>query len=746
MAVPERNANVVALFPLQETIWDKDGTGALASGVVSFFSDPGFSVPKDVYQETADPVSGVVTYTNLGSVLILSGIGSFVDGNGANFIPLLYPYEGTPDDSVVGEFQPYYITVYSSAGIFQFSTNDWPPNSFSQSGSSGAQEALTPNLITNPQFSIVSFTPDPTTGVHAYSVSGTESNSLAPGWTLDTVGTAVITVSQVSLSTTIDSESPYALSIAWTTGLTSLKIVQQLTNSPRVLAGGYASASLVVDSPTGDTVAIEVHYVAPAPNAVDETLIDESVSESNTYTTINGTRLIPATNTQSSTGYVNFVIQINSITSASSAQITSAQLVGVSALSITPPYIQQTTQQNLNNLMWYYEPQLAFKPIPSYTIGWDFPYNPCQELGPTIGVNGVAVNNKSFYIADQTICFESVGNTMSFTVTQPGGLTIDAGADTSCAIIQYLDGQTARELLAGRMSVEIKGYTINGSQTSINGNVSLWWTQDSSLPDMTAATYESLVSAVSSAGVVTCANGTWTEVPRGNLGTAWFTFNQAVTNDTIFNQQGESFSFSGWDATATSTPQLNATFFAIVIGFATITAGSNPVIRYCSLNAGDIATPPPAMNEAQTLQALQYYYESSYNPGIPVGTAAAAGSYTATMVGYTNGGSTTWGAAPFGIRYNTTKRLAPTVTFYTPGAGLIDNVTAAVYVSGASVSSANAPISGVGTIWSPSAAGTRGVIYDSINNTPATTFAATTAPQSGNITYHYVADARLGVV
>ena len=75
-----------AQFPLQEAIFDKDTGDALAAGIIQYFSDPQFTVPKDVFEQSNAP-DGSFIYTNLGSVLTLSSIGTFVDPNGQNFIP-----------------------------------------------------------------------------------------------------------------------------------------------------------------------------------------------------------------------------------------------------------------------------------------------------------------------------------------------------------------------------------------------------------------------------------------------------------------------------------------------------------------------------------------------------------------------------------------------------------------------------------------------------------------------------------
>ncbi len=708
MAVPVRNANVVALFPLQETIWNKDGTGALASGVVSFFSDPAFTVPKDVYEETLDPLSGVVTYTNLGNVLILSGIGSFVDGVGNNFIPLLYPYVGTPDDATVGDFEPYFITVYSSDGIFQFSTSDWPPNSFSESSSSSAQEALTNNLLTNSQFSVVNFTPDPLTSTYTYSVSGTASNILAPGWTLNTVGTATVTVSQISLSSTIPTEAPYALRVAWSTGLTSLQIVQQLTNSPRIIAGSNASASITAES--SSAISLELHYISGDVSPIDITLASGTTLNTSTFETISGTEAIPATSTQSASGYVNFAIEILSLTVGAFVELTSAQLVEVATSSIVAGYIQETTQQQLNGLMWYYEPQLAIKPIPSYTLGWDFGLNPCQALGASVGVSGLAAN-KARYIADQTIAFESVGNSLSYTFSNALGITISTTTPTQFALIQYLDAHMAAELLANPMAVEILGE----STASINANVSLWYTTNASLPNVASGTNATFFASLT-AGVPTTITAGWTQVSRNGLGAANFTCNSTQ----------QMFDFNNWsDGTAVGS----VTFFAIVIGFASLPSTSSVSLRYASLCSGYFATKPAPLNPAQTLQALQYYYQKSFIPGVVPAQNVGLGngeSYGGATV-FPGTQTTVKGPSPyFAVPMRAPAGSYPIITTYNPA-----DVNAFIYdiTQGSSFTAT--------TVVNPSNNGF---------TTNGTSASASAANQGSTLAINWTADARLGLV
>lgn len=57
---------------LQEYFVDKDTGFPLAAGRVQFFSDPAYSIPKDVYQQVTGTPN--FTYVNLGSELTLSSV------------------------------------------------------------------------------------------------------------------------------------------------------------------------------------------------------------------------------------------------------------------------------------------------------------------------------------------------------------------------------------------------------------------------------------------------------------------------------------------------------------------------------------------------------------------------------------------------------------------------------------------------------------------------------------------------
>lgn len=727
MATPARNANVVALFPLQEVIFNKDGTGPLAAGVVSFYSDPDFTVPKDVYEETLNPLTGSIEYTDLGYVLILSGIGSFVDGIGNNFIPLLYPYVGSPTDTVLGAFEPYFITVYSSDGIFQFSTSDWPPNSFSESAASTSQEALTNNLLTNSQFSIVSFIPNPTTLVYRYTVSGTETNILAPGWTLNTIGTGTIDVSQTILSSSIPSESPYALELTWSTGLTSLQVVQQLTNSPRIIAGSIGSASLVIQCPNSQAIGVELHYISGDSSPIDVEFVAAMTDMASNYTTISGSKLIPSTGTQSASGYVDFVIDITSLASSSSINITSAQLVEVADVNIIAEYIQETTQQQLNGLMWYYEPQLAYKPIPSWLVGWDFPLNPAQN-GTVIGSSAGA--NKSFYTWDQTIIFQSVNSSMQTSRVTGDFFSISASVSGQMAIIQYLPSVPAQEILNDIVSVYLSAFSVAPGPVpyAIQCTVSLWVTADPSLPSMSSN--NSLVLTLDANGKPASFNGTWVEIAPLN--------GQDITFDVISYPVALN---AKWNNNVNNSLSNTATFFAIVIGFATVPINNSIVFRNVALQSGSIATRPAPQTLDEVLRECQYYYETSYDVGVIPGTSSSTnGSMDFPQITNLSNGITY--NSVFNIRYNTTKIISsPLITIYNPSSGSSNSAEVLQWVAGSqSVSNYNT----FSTAWTAGVTGEKGVSFVPNSSSVALITSGAGANISGSVRFQYTADARLG--
>lgn len=747
--MPLPNPNVFALFPLQEVIFDKDGTGPLAYGTVQFFSDPGFSEPKDVYEETQLP-GGTITYTNLGNVLTLSGIGSFVDLSGNNFIPLLYPFVGSPSDTVVGAEQLYYIQVYNSQGVLQFTVTDWPPN-VNASSSLITQEALTANLLTNPSFSVVSFIPTAGGTSFSYTTIGTQNFPVAPGWNLQSVstGSQTITVQQVALSSMTPNDAAYGLEISWTTGVTSLQLQQTLTASPRLLAGFYASATIDCQCPNNEAVAISLNYDQVTPGVITP-LATGTTPTGGAWGIIAGTALIPLPASGTAPQSVQFIINITGLTPGSSVVIANAQMVEVANASIVAGYIQQSTQQELNGLMWYYEPQLAYKPIPSYAVGWNFPFNPCQQYGFTGNSHFPSTAAAEYYI-DQTIIYQSTVSSISYTLAQNGttppvGFNITNVTGCTYSLIQYLDAATAAELLNQRNSVKLRGYVTDALTPgqSMIGTVNLYFTNNVSpyVPALPLVMFGSLSGTGSSLAPTSLTAG-WTIVPR-QLGVASFNLTGTST----------SFSFNGWDATAVSGINA-ATAFAIVVSFNAPTITSTSIVstvntlEYITLCGGDIATSPAPETLGSTLEKLQYYYETSYGNGHLPGDTTATGQIVRPSTYYSAGGTTFSGPASFDIEWNALKRVTPSNTVnhhlvYSPSTGADNSIDVCTNVSGTLTTSPVTPSSywqGGPTI------STKGASYVTSGLSNFNSFSLGGGGYlSIYITMQYVADSRFGII
>jgi hypothetical protein len=425
----------------------------------------------------------------------------------------------------------------------------------------------------------------------------------------------------------------------------------------------------------------------------------------------------------------------------SNIYLTSFQLIVQDALDLTEPSFEQDSiERQVDHTFHYFKPKLEFKPIPSYTIGWDFPFNPGQELGPNIAATVASAANQARYIADQTIAFESVGNVLSYTLTSPGGLTVKTTANTQFALIQYLDGKTANELILSNICSQIKGY-FNGVQGSIAGNITLWATTNTNLPTLPATFFSTLTN-----GVPTTIASQWFQIPRSQLGSASFTFlnsNQSIAS------QGNVYPFKGWNENGTISD--SPTFFAIVVGFNTLNitgSGEGVVINHVSLQAGDIPTQPAPLSVSQTLAALQYYYETNY----PLGAAASGASTNnllvfplANSIGINGGGAvTSYGtvANSFYIPWYSVKRATPNVAIISQ-VGTATDVSYTYIFNGSTVGPVNI---GIGTYWS-GIASTKGESFQVAQSTFITTLAAN---PNGNlsswISLNYTADARLGVV
>jgi hypothetical protein len=739
-----------ACFPLQEYFVNKDTGFPLAAGVVEFFSDAAFTVPKDVYQQNQSGSAGNYTYTyvNLGSKLVLSSVGTFVDNNGNDIIPFLYPFTGTPPSTSIqtptGDLELYFIRVWSkdpsiyNDAVLQFTRSGWPPN-YATTANFNDDFESTSNIYSNPQFSEILFTPTPATNVYTYTVTGATSLEIAPGWTLsaNTGSSGDIRLKQVELNNTYLTEPSYAIQIDTDLTVTDLKLIQRINESPRILYNQYVSCFLLARCLNNVSVDVTTTYI---PSSGSSTLILQGVTTDNSeFTELSGVAgssvyVGGTVNTNPpSTGYVDLVTEFPS---GRVLQFTSFQAITVKDPTSLVPYIEQSTPQMTNALFWYYKPELEYKPIPSYTLGWDFAMNPFQAQGTGAFTYNPSSPGKSVYVADQTILFQNTVD--SVTVSKVNNKNIRLAMvnnTTATALVQYLGPNEAQELLNNPVCSMIRGSVSSGT---LVGQINLYYTT-AALPTLAAAPATggySLVSAVNSTTAAPTVGGglygTWTKVNRSDFDSAYFTLTTTPA----------SFGFNGWDATGQANIS-SATFFAIVVTFADYAPTNTIDIDFVSLQKGTIPTPPAALSFGETLAGLQQYYEKSYDwdTAVPSNTLVGALGFPLSVTDDNSTNVDAW-ASSFTITYKASKRAIPTPTLYSPNNSASNTMYATVQV-GANQYPANKTVTDYFSV----TPGKNCANYNSAaNNNNIINVGAYNIHNAAWANVQWVADARFGII
>lgn len=748
MATP--NPLYFACFPLQEYFVNKDTGFPLAGGYVEFFSDPAFTVPKDVFQQSL--VGGTTyTYTNLGSVLVLSSVGTFVDNNGDDIIPFLYPYDAQ------GDIELYFVRVWSGnpsvqGSVLQFTRQGWPPNLIQSTSPSDIFESSL-NLFTNPQFSIVNFNNTSGQTYYEITVAGAGNFEFAPGWSIYYAGAGSLKIGQYPLSADWPTNPSYYIEVISDPTVTPITLRQRLDKSPRVFENNYLSVAMLAACVNNIAEVLTINYVVNGGTA--KQVLSGTVPNNSTFGLLAGVSNAPVlidvtNNTAPDTGYVEMQV---SVPSGRTMRYTSMFGCTVQNATSLVSGSQSTNAQQTNGMFWYYKPQLEYKPIPSYTLGWDFAMNPFQAQGTANVTYNPTSPGKSAYVADQALLFQSTVNTT--TVSQVDNRAIKLAVATnpsSLALVQYLGAREAQELLNNPVCSQLRAKVSTGT---LKGQIRLYYTVDATLPVMADYSAASpvggytLVSAVdNTTGAPTVGGGgnygTWIEVTRDTLGAANFTLSSTMSE----------YGFAGWNESAVAGIN-NAKYFAIVVSFAQVPVSSNIEIEHISLQKGYIPTAPAAMSFGETLTALQYYYEKSMPLSVLPSASTDAGALIQQLSGqmiYTeffggnNNSHLVLNNSSFGFRYVVNKNSnSPIVTIYN-NAGTANNVFATGYNQGALILSANVAI---GT-WTQNGLSSTGVNYIAPNLGPlySVTYGASppNATINGYLKYHYTADARLGIV
>lgn len=727
MALPTNNELFVAANYLQTYFVDKQTGLPLAAGLVYFWHDNNRNDPKPVYQLTSAPN---YIYTPLPNPLTLSNAGTFVDGNGNDIAVYFYPYDNA------GEPDNYYIQVFAAGTIpappggIPMLTREAVPGIIPGAGPNESGPQSFENAIANSQFSEVLFNPAQPLSIN-YN-AGITTVPVAPGWFLEITaagaGTTTITRTSEGGNSGIPTNPAYTLSVTPGANISSLIMYQRFYHNPGIFGGGWISGSITL-GPASPTA--KLNYKDSAGNS---TLI-LSNANAGAWTTYNATVPITASgNAQTSdNGYVDIQVILNE---GNTTRFTSVQVVGMATDTQNVSFNQETVNEQATGLFYYHQPQINFKPIPSYLTGWDFPLNPAQ-FGETQAASLAAAKSK--YVWDQTILFQSSAAGFRVTRATNGAMRVACEVAGQFALIQYLDGNTVKEILNNRLAVNVSAATnvVGGLQ----GTVSLWYTQAGALPVVTTGTNNSIVLSLDANGFPTNQGGPWVEVPRGKLGNAQFTLPVNTTNnftDTML---------SGWDLVGDVGLE-TATFFAIVVGFKAEIAANTVDVNSISLCAGDIATRPAPKTPDETLRACERYWEMSYATAaqIDTGVLTNAIAFPLTATTPVAGPLTTAQPGAFHINFKSTKRVTnPIVTPYSPvnatGGGVVNIYwQAGIGVNGtfdiAILNSWTATLGNKYVHWIP--------INDNIGGQHAAS--ALTTPTVYSLRFHYTAEARLGIV
>lgn len=733
------NTHYVTTKALEEYLVNRTTGEPLAGGTVEFYKDDDRLVAKNVYQLTGAPPN--YDFIALPNPLTLSAVGTIQNGDGDNVALYYLPYTSAEAGSDV---ELYYVVVRDSEGNVQFTREGWP--NFNESSQFDAIQGTIVNEISNSQFVTVLFDADLGLTV-PYTGASTTNVNIAPDWRLEIThsnsGSLTIARNNIAGTSNTVTNPPYTLTITPGANITDLKLIQRLSNNPDIwtpsetgVRGFVAGGALL-----GANTSITMAYVSSGGSS--QVIFTANNSTGALAYFGETTQLIPGDNPDTgATGYVDIELVLSS---SNASTISSVQIVGLDSEQSNVTYRQDTANRQKDYLSHYYEPLLAYKPIPSWLIGWDFPKNPAQ-FGSSVAAQAVGAN-KSYYAWDQTIVFQTTNS--GVTVSRDSGSqalkTLSANASgTRLALVQYLEQEEVRSMLTSRKCVHI------AAKASVDtvATVSLWYTKDVSLPDLSAGTNNSIVLTLDASGYPATRNGTWVQVPRSGLSNASVTTSATnaaqFTIETNATAEFNNYSFSGWDMDGDTDIQ-NATYFAIVIGTASLAQNAFILWKSIACQDGDIATIPAPKSLEETLLDCRWYYEHSYQNGATPGTLTAEGASYTRFATAVSGGDTNGYLQSFILEYDD-KRTVPNIQFYSPFTGTADRISAEIDKDGTAIGVA-ADVDST-TNWSVAASSGARTFY-LCENTSVNAVSAVGDASAGNECFgrfQYVVDARLGIV
>ena len=344
------------------------------------------------------------------------------------------------------------------------------------------------------------------------------------------------------------------------------------------------------------------------------------------------------------------------------------------------------------------------------------------------------------YILDQTIAARgSSGNVAFAKSTFSGGLQFTtAGTIDGFYILQYLSGAEAKKIVGSKLSVNVFGY-----KGTVGSDVTMRVYLYRGSSAATIPTLPTTLGTLAASGAFTLTAANWTAIPRGGLDVATATLNTidtATSNWSDINDAANDYGFSQWEMT--NDTQIGDTDkFAIVVSFGYITAATVITINSISVVPGEIPCRPGLQSASEALRDCRYYYEKSYVNATTPGTVTDTGVVMVPApLKYTGGGNNALTYHSFPVKYES-KRTAPTLTFYSPQSATIDRVRISGWAAGAYTSPQDLAISN----WTETSKTVDSAWLSADASSSLVTFAEADSVE-GLLLYHYIADARLGIV
>jgi hypothetical protein len=585
------------------------------------------------------------------------------------------------------------------------------------------------NQITNSQFSLVNFT-----SPYVLTLSAQTLNiNIAPGWELNLVGTGTATINQVPLNdsaTTINpTNAPYALELNLSGSGLNATLSQRFQQNGMLWSNKFVSSSITAKI-IGAIQNINAQLIDS--NGTVLTSVLDSVPVNGTFNEFLGFGHIGATTNPDlpPAAYVDYILFLPQNVDIF---LTSFQLASQN-IGVNLNYTEDTIDRQIDYTFHDDKPKLEFKPIKSYLIGWDFPLNPSQN-GNTVALGAIGAN-KSAYVWDQTILFSTVSNTATASRNTNNNLLITTSAPTQVALVQYMPAEMAYKILSNDLSVNI----ICQAAFSGTATVSLWWTQSGSLPNINSGFNNSLVTGLDVDGFPTVVGG-WNELKRDTLQHATFVPASSLDDDTA------SIGFSGWSALVTEALAQSATFFAIVVGTSSIPT-STIQFGSISLVPGRIPTIPAPQTVDEVLSQCQYYYETSFSSREDLIANPTNNLVTLLQTTFFPNATTLQVyASPGSVVFKNRKYKAPIVTLISQ---LLtnNNLSALLYYGDAGVFTTSGPTDTVPTAFWDTTVDVVDFYFTpkSLSAIISVVVAALSNYNSGEIRFHFVADARLGAV